>query len=273
MPAYFGKQRISSEKVSSRYLCINNCGYHEDFTRMNVSRPAGRVDYQLIYVKSGQLLLDRGGVTYALTGGDVFLYRPGQPQHYRIDGLRTSFFWVHFTGAAVTEMVEDFPGEPVRTGDFPEFERFCRTYCMEHWLGARPGELYYEGELICLIALTGRRAAGEAGPLSGNLAPALEAIHGNPAGHFSNEALAALCGLNKFYFIKRFRGFTGMAPQQYHTALRMEKARELLESTAEPVSQIAALCGMEDSFYFSRLFKKHTGLSPTEYRGKLRGLS
>lgn len=269
MPAYFGKQSSNSERVSSRYLSVNNCGYHEDFTRMNVARPAGRVDYQLIYVKKGQILLEREGNTLPLTGGDVFLYRPGQPQRYRIDGISTAFFWVHFTGSHVEEMVEDFSFDPIRTGDFPEFERFCRNYCMEHWLTAQPGELYYEGELITLLALTARRAAGEAGSVSGQLAPALEAIHQNPAGHLSNEALAALCGFNKFYFIKRFRLFTGMAPQQYYTALRMEKAKELLENTADPISRIAVLCGLEDSFYFSRLFKKHTGLSPSEYRKRL----
>lgn len=47
---------------------------------------------------------------------------------------------------------------------------------------------------------------------------------------------------------------------------RIEKARHLLESTALPVSRIAARVGFTDLAYFSRRFSQETGASPTQWR-------
>ena len=58
---------------------------------------------------------------------------------------------------------------------------------------------------------------------------------------------------------------------QYLTALRMAKARELLENSGLRSSQIAQEVGYNDSHYFSYLFKKTTGMTPSDYRRENRG--
>ena len=52
----------------------------------------------------------------------------------------------------------------------------------------------------------------------------------------------------------------------YQTALRMARARQLLDRTAAPVAEIAREVGYEDPFYFSRRFQRHHGMSPTQFR-------
>ena len=59
---------------------------------------------------------------------------------------------------------------------------------------------------------------------------------------------------------------TGLTFTQYLTALRISKARELLEATEMRSVQIAEEVGYNDSHYFSYLFKKTTGMTPGEYR-------
>ena len=59
---------------------------------------------------------------------------------------------------------------------------------------------------------------------------------------------------------------TGLTFTQYLTALRIGKAKELLEATEMRSSQIAQEVGYNDSHYFSYLFKKTTGMTPSEYR-------
>ena len=59
---------------------------------------------------------------------------------------------------------------------------------------------------------------------------------------------------------------TGVTFTQYLTALRMAKARELLENSGLRSSQIAQEVGYNDAHYFSYLFKKSTGMTPSEYR-------
>ncbi|MGO4108348.1 response regulator [Paenibacillus sp. YAF4_2] len=68
------------------------------------------------------------------------------------------------------------------------------------------------------------------------------------------------------YFSAAFKAQTGKTFIEYLTAIRMDKARELLKFTSLRTYEIAARTGYSDAQYFSVLFKKHTGESPTDYR-------
>jgi transcriptional regulator GlxA family with amidase domain len=65
---------------------------------------------------------------------------------------------------------------------------------------------------------------------------------------------------------RRFRAETGLSPLQWLLQLRIDNARELLETTDLPVSVIAHRSGLGtvDSLR-AHLFQK-TGLTPTAYR-------
>ncbi|MFY9557764.1 MAG: helix-turn-helix domain-containing protein [Blastocatellia bacterium] len=65
-----------------------------------------------------------------------------------------------------------------------------------------------------------------------------------------------------------FRAQMGISPGRYLKVLRMEKARELLETTALSVGQIRARVGMQDHSHFARDFKKTFGVPPSKYRAK-----
>lgn len=85
--------------------------------------------------------------------------------------------------------------------------------------------------------------------------------------------MAARSGLPERSFDRRFRKATGMSPLAYVHTLRLEEAKQQLESTQLPIEAIAGECGYEDAGYFSRLFAKRVGLSPAQYRrrfGRLR---
>lgn len=47
---------------------------------------------------------------------------------------------------------------------------------------------------------------------------------------------------------------------------RLEKSRQLLETTDLSIKEITADVGYNDQNYFSRIFKNKYGLSPKEYR-------
>lgn len=77
--------------------------------------------------------------------------------------------------------------------------------------------------------------------------------------------IAANAGFSKFYFLRRFREFTGMTVVEYVNALRCESAKELLNSGQYSIKQAALACGFENFSYFSNVFKKYTGVLPSEY--------
>ena len=80
-------------------------------------------------------------------------------------------------------------------------------------------------------------------------------------------------GLPERSFKRRFRTATGYTPVAYVQALRMEEAKQRLETTDWPTDQIGAAVGYEDPAFFRRLFKRHTGITPARYRQRCRGLA
>ncbi len=77
-----------------------------------------------------------------------------------------------------------------------------------------------------------------------------------------------IAGLSKRTFLRRFQKATGFSPVAYLQALRVQGAKELLESTRQAVEQIAWDVGYTDVSAFHVVFKRRTGLTPGEYRSR-----
>lgn len=258
----------STDSVSDKYLNINNFGYYEDLEDMHIYRKHGRLDYQLIYVKSGEIIIRDENEERILFGGYICLFSPGEPQIYQINGIKTSFYWIHFSGTEAGRFLSFFRDRIYYVGTFAEFEHYCRTGLNECYVESEFSELLYEGGLISLIARIGERISGGVKNERERriLAPALAAMHSEGGALLSNEELASLCGINKYYFIKTFKAVMGVTPQRYCAEIIVDKAKYLLSNTLYNINEISWRLGIEDSLYFSRMFKKHTGKSPREYR-------
>ena len=80
------------------------------------------------------------------------------------------------------------------------------------------------------------------------------------------DDLARLCGLSRFHFARRVRRTTGESPHGYLIAKRLARARELLEGTALPISEIATQVGYRTQAHFTSLFSSKLGVTPGAYR-------
>jgi transcriptional regulator GlxA family with amidase domain len=67
-------------------------------------------------------------------------------------------------------------------------------------------------------------------------------------------------------FMRRFREATGLTPLDYVQALRLEEAKQMLETGDLPIEAIANEVGYEDASFFGRLFRRKVGLTPAQYR-------
>ncbi|WP_283426076.1 GlxA family transcriptional regulator [Shimia sagamensis] len=83
-------------------------------------------------------------------------------------------------------------------------------------------------------------------------------------------ALAIQAGLSPRSLHRKFLESTGHTVNQYVQELRIEKAKGLLELTAQTVSEICWQVGYKDVSAFNRLFKSISGLSAGEYRHRFR---
>ncbi len=86
------------------------------------------------------------------------------------------------------------------------------------------------------------------------------------------DALAEAMHVSYRTLHRRFIDLAGMAPLAYLQALRIERAKELLEDSHADFETITAQVGYEDASSFRRLFKRATGLSPAQYRKQFHGL-
>lgn len=86
----------------------------------------------------------------------------------------------------------------------------------------------------------------------------------------ATQRLAIRAGLPERTFVRRFRKATGYSPKVYVQTLRIEEAKQILETTAAPVEEVAEAVGYRDPASFRHIFKRQVGLSPATYRRRFR---
>jgi transcriptional regulator GlxA family with amidase domain len=84
------------------------------------------------------------------------------------------------------------------------------------------------------------------------------------------STLAAQASVSPSHYFALFKRQTGTAPMDFFIRLRMNHARQLLDSTCSSVKEVAAAMGYDDPFYFSRVFKSVHSVAPAEYRRQTR---
>lgn len=67
------------------------------------------------------------------------------------------------------------------------------------------------------------------------------------------------------YLNRVFHKMSGYTIFNYLNTVRINKAKELIETTSIKFSEIGYLIGIDDPYYFSKLFKKYSGMTPTQY--------
>ena len=91
----------------------------------------------------------------------------------------------------------------------------------------------------------------------------------NFSGNIGLSSIASAACLSKFHFLRLFKSLYGRTPHQYLTQVRIEKAKQLLQSGL-PVSDTCFLTGFESVSSFKGLFKKCTGFTPSFYQNRLK---
>jgi two-component system response regulator YesN len=83
--------------------------------------------------------------------------------------------------------------------------------------------------------------------------------------HYDYDYLVHKFGMNKFKLKQAFKAVSNDNVHSYITKLRVERAKELLESTDRTICFIADKVGLDKS-NFNIQFKKLTGKTPSEWR-------
>lgn len=80
------------------------------------------------------------------------------------------------------------------------------------------------------------------------------------------QRMTELSALNARTFARRFKAATGRSPMDYVLELRVEEAKQILETSEVPVDDVSSQVGYLDPAAFRRIFRKISGVTPQEYR-------
>ena len=91
----------------------------------------------------------------------------------------------------------------------------------------------------------------------------LEERYANP---FDVKELIRRMGYSRASLYTLFKRHTGLTPNDYLIRLRVEKAKLLLESSDQSITDISTATGFSSSEYFSAVFRRYVGQTPSGYR-------
>jgi len=130
------------------------------------------------------------------------------------------------------------------------------------WVGA----VFFD-QLRAICGEDRGRGARTSGGLAGwQVRLACELIQENLDGELTVTAMARACGLSRSYFVRAFSISTGLPPHQWLLFARVERAKELLRKTRQPLAEVAQSCGFVDQSHFTRVFSQVTGHSPGRWQ-------
>lgn len=87
------------------------------------------------------------------------------------------------------------------------------------------------------------------------------------------DDITSYVDLERSYFSRLFKKYTGYSPQNYLIRYRMQQATYLLATTNIAIGTIGNSIGYENPYHFSKIFKKNIGVSPSEYRKHRRSIT
>lgn len=162
----------------------------------------------------------------------------------------------------------------------PYLEQLFRSLLVAVEGRGAAGRLYPESLLVILSArllsehaVSGRKRAFPASSLApkGGLAGwrlrrVADYMAANLASDIGLAELTALTGLSRAQFFRAFRQSTGLSPHRYHSMLRLERARALLEDTDLSVAEVAAAVGLLEGARFTARFRDRFGVVPRQFR-------
>ena len=240
--------------------------------------------YLIKYTLEGAGLLTYAGAEARIGRRRAFWIDCAQPQHYRTDPREGHWrvIWAHFYGpgceAYYRWFLEENGGEndvelPVNSDVPALLNKLIRIYrdgdntlCDDVAASALIVRLMAE-----LVAAGGKKRApgAEEPPVCVAAARAYLLEHVDQS--VSLGDLARMYSLDRFYFQKLFKRHTGLSPKRFQMLARVNRAKELLQATDRPVSEIAGMVGVESASRFIALFRAYEGMTPGAYREKWRG--
>jgi len=228
--------------------------------------------YVLGLVEKGQRNLCCKNRDYAIGEGDLLLFHPGDSHGCVQSGGLLDYRGLNIGSDVMRELAEEVTGSR-------EPPRFCQAVLRDPEAARRLRSLHRQvmeenagsgrEELLRLLSLLlrryGRPAPGTAPDCREEVENACAFMERHLAERISVDQLCRAAGLSRSALLRAFVRAKGVTPYRCLEAIRVGRARQLLEQGATP-AEAALSTGFSDQSHFTNCFGRFIGLSPGAYR-------
>ena len=245
-------------------------------------------EFEIIYVRSGFLTVSISGESYIGKTGEAFVVSPGNlhlmgSQSGTVD-YYTFLFPLKYISFRTDDMLDEKLLEPLNSGHLmicPRVNDTAKELCEQliEIYEAKNDES--ESKITTqvrtkIILLQFILEMWEKGFVIENDKSGRNTIEKEMISYIQQNFMEKISlkefseqfHLSEKYISRYFKEHFHITLSQYITHLRLEHAKQLLQDTDIPVTEIAMQSGYQNVSYFIRSFKKTYGVSPLKYRKK-----
>jgi AraC-like DNA-binding protein len=284
------KYMLASERDALWGLTVTTIGYeeigpndsyptrgHADGYYFDLEKGRELPEYQLLYIIEG------GGVFHSRTvpeaplkEGDFFLLFPGEWHSYHPTPPRGwKKYWIGFKGRNMDDRVRAGFLSPQKPIYHVGYSADIVHLYNQAFDAAKREEAYAQQLMAGIVNLL----IGTMYSLERNIELKSRSqthvdvinrsrliIRDSLESSLTIQKVAEDLGMSYSNFRKLFKEYTGLSPATYQQDLRIQRAKEMLSTTALSIKEIAYRLNFESPDYFSAKFKQKTGRKPSDLR-------
>lgn len=243
-------------------------------------------EFEIIYVRSGFLTVSISGESYIGKTGEAFVVSPGNlhlmgSQSGTVD-YYTFLFPLKYISFRTDDMLDEKLLEPLNSGHLmicPRVKDTAKELCeqlIEIYMAKKDEseskiatQVRTKIILLQFILEMWKKGFVIENDTSGRNTVEKEMvsyIQQNFTGKISLREFGEQFHLSEKYISRYFKEHFHITLSQYVTYLRLEHAKQLLQDTDIPVTDVAIQSGYQNVSYFIRSFQKAYAVSPLKYR-------
>ena len=238
---------------------------------------------EISYCQRGELVFESGGREYLFSPGCVFVSRPNEPHRLKAYPKGLLMYWLFvripkreypFLSMPMRESkwlrkaLQEMPHRLFTGGDAVRkaFQRVFDVYDSEPAKTPQRALRLRAGVTDLLLTILDASQGGSAASGDERVERAIEEIRADPVKEFSIDALAAKTACSPSNLILRFKRLTGLPPQAFRNACRIERAKRELEKGDRSMLSLALSLGYSSAQNFATQFRLATGKTPSAWR-------
>ena len=242
---------------------------------------------ELVYILQGSAVETIDGETYNVKRGDMLFVNCGASHSFNADSnfchaeiyfspkLVESGVITPENAVAMLALVKFDGMRGQRSGGVVTFhgrelldvEFIIDSMHREYKKGSKTSKGIIESYANILLSMMLRKASGEDDDLAEDIWQELKNyIDNNPEEHITLSSLSTKSFYNPSYLSRVFKQKFGLSPMEYLRRRRLERAADILTTSALSVEEVITKVGFTDKSSFYHAFFKTFGCTPAEYR-------